>query len=348
MSRTNGSNLLACYLVLPMLAAAPAASQVQSQEESRIEAVRLGLRSDAPQRVAEAAFDAVTSQLTVVSEDIAAALGRFRSTGTFTPAPWLLDAVVELKVAVPAATLERFWRQWPVQTALAFPYATGNRDEVLVRLLAESEGAAWFAAANLLVGHRVDGFAAELVKKVRFQVTVYVTDVPNMGNIGGGAGLGIGSTVGGQAPGFPPFVLYRFVPSVRNGARVLSEGPRTVHYQRELRGAGGWDEYGVYPPTNDEISKYLASVTKAAVGLTPLPERTQQSLLWENATQFQAEIDRIRSPLLDTYQKLVRSLVDAGVIKPADVLGAERAVTVTVEDHRRDRSIGLPSVQPAG
>jgi hypothetical protein len=99
----------------------------------------------------------------------------------------------------------------------------------------------------------------------------------------------------------------------------------------------------VNPPTNDEISKYLASITKAAVGLTPLPESAERTVLWENAWQFQAEIDSIRNPLLGKYQQLVRALVDAGVITPADALGADRAVILRLQDHRRDRSTPLPS-----
>jgi hypothetical protein len=294
--------------------------------------------------VAWALFDTTADQLAAVREDLAAALERFESTANAntTPIPWLLDAAVQTKAPVPAATLLAFWKRWPVQTALLLPYAKGNRDEMLVRLLTESQGAAWFAAANLLVGHQVEGFAAELVRHVRFHVTVYVTDVPNQG-IAGASGMSIGSTLGWQEPGFPPFALYRFVPPYHAAARVLLDGPRTVYYQREVRDKGGWDEYGVNPPTNDEISKYLASITKAAVGLTPLPESAERTVLWENAGQFQAEIDSIRNPLLGKYQQLVRALVDAGVITPADALGADRAVILRLQDHRRDRWTPLPS-----
>jgi hypothetical protein len=334
-----------CLLTLYLVATASIAAQARSADEQRrLEAIRVGLRSDDPRRVAWAAFDTTADQLAAVREDIALALERFKSTAAnATPIPWLLDAAVQAKAAVPATTLRAFWNQQPVQSALLFPYATGNRDETLVKLLAESEGAAWFTAANLLVGHRVDGLAAELVKRVRFHVTVYVTDVPNV-VFGDGSGMSIGSTVGGQEPGFPPFPLYRFVPPYHAAARVLLDGPRTVYYQRDVRDTGGWDEYGVNPPTNDEISKYLASITKAAVGLTPLPERAQRTVLWENAGQFQTEIDSIRNPLFRIYQQLVRALVDAGVIMPADALGPDRAVTVQFEDHRRDRSTPLPSV----
>jgi hypothetical protein len=187
----------------------------------------------------------------------------------------------------------------------------------------------------------VDGLAAELVKRVRFHVTVYVTDVPDVVFLDE-SGLSIGSTLGWQERGFPPFPLYRFVSPYHAAARVLLDGPRTVYYQRDVRD-GGWDEYGVHPPTNDEISTYLASITKAAVGLTPLPESVQRTVLWENAGQFQTEIDSIRNPLLRIYEQLVRALVDAGVIMPADALGPDRAVTVQLKDHRRDRSTPLPS-----
>jgi len=334
-----------CLLTLHVLTTASIAAQTRSEEEQRrLEAIRVGLRSDDPRRVAWAAFDATADQRAAVREDIAAAVERFESTAdaNATPLPWLLDAAVQTKAPVSAARLPAFWKHWPVQTALLFPYAKGNRDEILVRLLTESQGAAWFAAANLLLGHRVDGFAPNLVQHVRFHVTVYVTDVPNV-VFGDAIGMGTGSTIGWQEPGFPSFPLYRFVPPYHAAARVLLDGPRTVYYQRDVRD-GGWDEYGVNPPTNDEISKYLASITKAAVGLTPLPEKAQRTVLWVNAGQFQTEIDSMRNPLLRTYEQLVRALVAAGVITPADAPGPDRAVTVQFEDHRRDRSAPLPSV----
>jgi hypothetical protein len=335
-----------CLLTLHVVATASIGAQTRSEDEQRrLEVIRSGVRSDDPRRVAWALFDATADQLAAVREDIAAALGRFEPTAgaNATPIPWLLDAAVQTKAPVSAATLRALWKQWPVQTALLFPYAEGNRDEMLVLLLRESEGGAWFAAANLLVGHRVNGFAAELVRRVRFHVTVYVTDDPNLG-IGDASGMSIGSTLGWQEPGFPPFALYRFVPPSHAAARVLLEGPRTVYYQRDVRDRGGWDEYGLNPPTNDELSRYLASITKAAVGLTPLPETAQRTVLWENAGQLQAEIDSIRNPLLTIYQQLVRALVDAGVIMPSDALGADRAVTMRFVDFRRDRSTPLPSV----
>jgi hypothetical protein len=330
--------------MLQVVATASIAAQTRPEDERRLEAIRVGLRSDDPRQVAWAVSDATVDQLAAVREDIAVALERYKSTASnATPIPWLLDAAVQAKAPIPATTLQAFWKQQPVQSALLFPYATGNRDETLVKLLPESNGAAWFAAANLLIGHQVDGFAAALVQRVRFHVTVHVTDVPGVG-IADATGMGIGETMGWQEPGFPPFPLYRFVSPYHAGARMLLDGPRPVYYQRDVRDAGGWDEYGMSPPTNDEISTYLASITKAFVSLTPLPERAERTVLWENARQFETEIERIRNPLLGMYQQLVQALVNAGVITSSDAPGTDRAVTVQLEDRRRDRSTPLPSV----
>src|SRR5262245_40496214 len=216
---SNARRLCGLVVVFVSLAASNAEGQPgaiwQTQRRGLTEQARTELQSNIPKDVAWGAYRAAQFQLGELNTELARALAAPPAAADperFAMMSALLDAAVSQQTPVPAKVLRTLWKGWPVQTALLFPYATGDdRTAVLLDILDNSSGFEWKAAANLLAAAKAPGFAPRLLQKLRLTLSVDVSELGNKGQGGSiGGGIGVGDGIAVNPDGFPPMAWYRF------------------------------------------------------------------------------------------------------------------------------------------
>src|SRR5215471_4035408 len=139
---------------------------------------RTGLRSDKPNEVAWGAFRAAEYRLAGLVPDLVTKLGAPPPGArheAYAVRAALLDSAVRLDAAVPAPTLRSYWHEFPVQSAILFARATGQRDDVLLELLTPATDSRWFALANLLLRSGPNGFVASTLAPIRLNLSLTVS-----------------------------------------------------------------------------------------------------------------------------------------------------------------------------
>jgi hypothetical protein len=262
----------------------------------------------------------------------------------------ILDALVHLRAQVPADVLERSLGRWPIPTLILLENATGARDAMLLQRLSVTTAFEWQAIGNLLLRSKPPGLAYQLLEGLQLQLTVYVTDQPN---VGFGSGLGRGSDgcmVATAAPGFPPLADYQFA-TAGPGATILSIGPETVYYVRRTLTPpiipcqnGGRAE----KPRDDDRVKYLNALVRAQVETVPLRQSTSVTVLWSNPDMFRQEVSRHRQAVEEQYQNVISVLVWAKRLTEEESRALTPKITVTVDDQRKNKSEPLPALEDRG
>jgi hypothetical protein len=262
----------------------------------------------------------------------------------------VLDALVQLGAQVPVEVLRGALDRWPIPALILLDKATGDRDAVLLEHLGVTTGFEWQAVGNLLLRSKPPGFAFRLLDGLRLQVTVYVTDQPNVG-FGSGAGGGVeGCNLAFPAPGFPPLADYQFA-TPGAGATILSIGPETVYYVRRTRtpptipcSNGGRAER----PRDYDRVKYLNALVRAQFEMAPLRESTSVTVVWDNPGSFRDEVSRHRRAVAEQYRNVVSLLVLASHLTEEERRRLTPSITVAVEDRRKDKSEPLPVLEDRG
>src|SRR5262249_31918452 len=109
-------------------------------------------------------------------------------------------------------------------------------DDVLLKLLPNATDEAWFAIANLLLPRAPVGFAAEVLRGMKLDLQIMVTDRGTSGGLSSGLGRGFahGDRGGQRARGLPPHAIYEFALAAYPGGIVLSSGPHISYYYRRV------------------------------------------------------------------------------------------------------------------
>jgi hypothetical protein len=251
---------------------------------------------------------------------------------------------------MPADVLRSSLGQWPIPTLILLDNATGDRDAILLQRLSVTTGFEWQAVGNLLLRSKPPGLAYQLLEGLQLQLTVYVTDQPN---VGFGSGLGSsseGCMVAIAAPGFPPLAEYQFA-TAGPGATILSIGPETVYYVRRTQTPpiipcqnGGRAE----KPRDDDRVKYLNALVRAQVETVPLRQSTSVTVLWSNSDMFRQEVSRNRKTVVDQYQNVISVLVSTKRLTEDESRVLTPKITITVDDRRKNKSEPLPVLEERG
>jgi hypothetical protein len=363
MSQLLGHARLLSLLTAAMASAAssrPLLAQAQQVEWSHarrdaLDAARAGLRSERPNEVAWGAYRAAEFRLSDLVPDLVAEIAT-PPTGAYVEShavrAALLDSAVRLEAAVPARVLRSYWQDFPVQSAILFPRATGPRDDVLLDLLTPATGFRWFAIANLLAGSRPKGFAAKILPPIHLRLSVTVSEEGNVwSGVGGGGSVGVGCGIGVNPAGFPPLATYRFEGGPWPGYVVLSTGPQNVYYSRRV--SYGW-QFGVSEnsresPTDLERLRYVQSYAFPGQDMVDrvrqIGER-HESIRWEGGDALRRRLEHLRTEMLQNYRGFLARLVTAGGLTEADATSlAQPPIDVRVVDSRKDRSHPLPAIR---
>jgi hypothetical protein len=247
-----------------------------------------------------------------------------------------------LKAQVPAPLLARYVRSRPVQTHILLSDAAG-RAPMLLDLLNSAKGLEWYAAANLLLRDKAPGLAMHLLRTVRLQLIISVSEGGNVSSVGsGGVAVGVGDGVGQTAKGFPPHAAYRFETAASPGFVVLAHGPRPVFYSRTVHTDF---QYGVsqlhdYGPTDDDRLTYLQAMADPFSPPT-LKACTNEVASWTTPVALLEDVDELRRDLerrFDSIRERIEELYKLPEVP------SRPAIDVQLVDRRKNRSAPLPAI----
>jgi hypothetical protein len=271
-----------------------------------------------PSDVAWAAFDAGTYQLHEAIPELIAVLE--------SPPPAagreqylvaaVLDALIQLRgtpgtpispAVVTPGILERYYEAWPIQTLVLFGRTGSDRDPILRNLLRTASGYRWYAIANLLLARPQPGFAANVVKGLKLELSLAVVDRGSNDRYGRGEGSGgVGDGIGENPRGFPPHAIYSFA-GAGAGVSVLSTGPRPVYYSRLVTNEFQFvvsDPINGGPNTKERLA-YLDAIVRGQYRFF-LNAQTSVTVEWRNERTFRARVADERNKIAGAYEKNAR------------------------------------------
>ena len=266
---------------------------------------------------------------------------------------FLLDALVDLGADVPGDELVPHLAKSRLVPSLVLLAKGGwYRDRVLLDLFesdrAERDSDLWLACGNLLAAHRVEGFAAELLREQEFTLEVTVRDDQSDGwntavGMGGGAGCGFG-----RAPwvGFPPFPIYDLSRFPREGSVLFAPGPEPVYYGRKYRDGRPWSVSGTpYLPERAAGKVRLAWLAGLAQMESRLEVHTEFTVQYRDDGQFVQEVANVRTDLASMYGQLIDGLIGRGSLTWMEAASVPMKLHTTVRDERGRRWRRLPEVR---
>jgi hypothetical protein len=134
---------------------------------------------------------------------------------------------------------------------------------------------------------------------------------------------------------------YQFAPAPAPGVTVLSVGPDTVYFVREVQPQPTVpcsDRGQIEKPRDDDRVKYA----NALAGAQWLRQETHVTVVWKNSDDFRQEISRRQRAVADQYRNLVSVLARAKHLTEDESQSLTPIIAVTVEDGRQDKSEPLP------
>ncbi|HEX7798029.1 MAG TPA: hypothetical protein VF456_26885 [Vicinamibacterales bacterium] len=262
----------------------------------------------------------------------------------------LLDAGVQLRADFQSSVLRNYYAGWPIQTLILLGLSRDS-GPVLVDLLKDASGYSWYAIANHLLERKQAGFAAEILTKLRFQLSVTASDAAGVGLGGGVVGGLVGDGIGQNPEGFPPHAFYSFESSPRAGVVVLSNGPHPVYYSRIVYNQFQYPiwSYGTYGPTNLDRIEYVTRLLDANAERTRLLQPEQSlSIQWTTPEDFVRQAMQFRHVVISRYRGLISSLRAKGLLTESEAAALNTPqLDLQVIDSRTDQSTPLPTIPAA-
>ena len=324
--------------------------------------VRARLHADVPAEVAWAAFDAGTHQIVEAVPDLVAVLDSAPAGSSLEERDFLaaavLDSLIQLKpppgipiprVTAPTEILERYYDRWPIQTLVLLGRNGTSADATLLKLLPSATTETWFAIANLLVPRAPLGFAAEVLRGLKLDLEVMVTDRGKSGGLSSGIGMGVGhgDGIGQQPRGFPPHAIYRLEPTAYPTTIVLSTGPHIAYYSRFVTSMFQFPlsqtTFGG-PTAADRLAYLEAILQRSGYYGSTMQARTSTEIEWRTASTLVARIAIERKKIEDAYERTLNQLIHAGLMTADEARALPLTLNVTVNDSRSDRRQRLPDV----
>lgn len=351
-------------LILALAGLACGGRPARAEEPEAVAEVRRLIAADTPASLAWAAFTAAERGATGAGEDLVLALLRvLEGVGGAEQGPWvraaLLDALTRLRARVP--------------DDLVLALAEEGRDDLAVHLLdvqptaaplllsvydawdgpGEEGSAAWLALGNHLAAGGANGFAARVLRRATLVRRVEVRPShereastalpPPRGTVPGCGVL--------RPPeGFPPVPVVRLWVESGPGRRLLAAGSTGVWVSREVLRPG--DELGVSASLVPHVARvparwsWIAGWLPAGLAEGLLPLEGQQTLPWTGRRPFERAVQPTVDAVHRQHADLLRALVAAGRLTPAEARALLPDLRVEVVDARYDARHRLPPVPP--
>ena len=168
-----------------------------------------------------------------------------------------LDSLIQLDAAIPPDMLQPIFdlHHRAAAIILASNSVQGLEPNLLKLMDENLSDAEWLAIGNTLSEAKAPGFAASLLREIKIEVSVFVTDDPSAGyGIGGDFGSGSSNCGGGirMPDGFPPVAYYWLTTSPQHKSVALGPGPHPVYYGRGVIPDNGGYAAGSGSSSRDE------------------------------------------------------------------------------------------------
>ncbi len=245
-----------------------------------------------------------------------------------------LDALIQLGGGVDPAWALSLYERRPAAAVVLLSLDGRQADAALIALARPHVGLTWFAAANLLLSHRVPGAAALFLTGLRLTGTICLVEADKPRGCGGGDGgsVTVGDGGPGLSPGFPPAAAYALAPeSPEPGLVLVSSGPTSVYYRRSVSRAGETSVVSVvdYPdrPNATDRLAYVAALLQTEASRLPLKGSEWCAIRRDDDVEA-AKVE-FRQDVLQRYDRLVDQLVSAKLLSRDD-LPARPSVEIAV------------------
>lgn len=256
-----------------------------------------------------------------------------------------LDTLIQLGVTVPGDKLMPLYNKCPNEVVILLARAPQENQQAILSIAQQAQGQVyWLAACNLLTESKAPGFAAWLIKELKIDVQITVSDDKNdEGGTGGESGtFGIGATLT-EIDGFPPTALYILEENAERGMVIAASGLHPIYYRRTVGDKsviarireGDKDSYRL---------EYLAALLDTTVDDLEIKAHPRYSIIWQDAESYQRQVEQIRQQVKEGYERLIQRLLAKNRLTNSEVDGLAPTVVVTVEDLRKDPSVPLPAI----
>lgn len=252
----------------------------------------------------------------------------------------VLDAVIRTGTRVPPTELAPWFGARTAEALVIASRDVPRHAGMLLRLLDERHlRVGWVAACNLLVRHRPELVAPELVGRCRIELEVYVVEPDSFGSgFSSSMGMGCGVARPGKLEGWPPEVRYELSIGTR-AQDAFAPGPSHVrHHRREGRPRGG------RTVTIDRVDYAFRCLKQLADGKAAkrLRSQAQESVQWHDAAQLRTAVEDIAAELRADFRALLVQLARRELVSPAMARETLLPIDLDLVDMRDDETKGTP------
>ena len=257
----------------------------------------------------------------------------------------VLDSLITLRISVPSDRLAPLYERFPAQTLIILARSPSENSEALLSI-AEQPGSevSWVAACNLLAESKAPGFASFLLRSLKIEVEIAVSEKGNRivgsGGLWGSSGCALPFHITND---FPPTFHYELTQEPKRDAVVVAPGEHPIFYRRSPLGSGGsFDDRGV--ERNRYCLEYLAALLGLSVSRMELRERYSKSVAWSGIQDYKVEVISFRELVKGNFERLKRQCVDKELLSDSEAEALRPNLIITVNDLRKNKTPQLPEI----
>jgi hypothetical protein len=259
-----------------------------------------------------------------------------------------LDSLIRLEVKVPVDALRLLPPDFADEKIILMSRAPEEYMAVLLETfdgdLAGESGpnVRWLAVGNLLAESKARGFAASLLRGLKFVADITILD--QYDNYGRGYGGGCGGCGGGGnwPEDFPPVGFYSLIAHASRGAVVVAPGKYPVYYLRVEGYKDGCGYGGVSYIRDFHRVEYLADLIGTTADALKLDARPSRTIICTDARQCRSELAGVRRVIEQSYAVMVGGLVEKSFLDASDAAALPPDITFRLYDERQKKTFPLP------
>ncbi len=212
-----------------------------------------------------------------------------------------VDSLIRLDAAVPLDELLAVWpnhREGVIILLAKDPEQ--NREALRSLTKLELHNLEWIALHSLLASMKAPGLAADLLRALSVELTVWVAETDKFGvQPGGGGGASACGGIGSR-PGFPPLFFYRLHQNPAPGDVLLAPGLHPIYYRRQRNpsGAEALIDRALFR------HEYLAQMLDSEPQSLPLQAKVSRHMIWRNEEEYLATLRTLHADTEARFRKL--------------------------------------------
>lgn len=260
----------------------------------------------------------------------------------------VLDSLIRLEVKVPTDALRSLPPNFADEKIILMSKAAEENGAALLETfdgeLAGESGpnVRWLAVGNLLAEAKARGFAASLLRGLKFVADITILDREDSYGRGHRGGCGGGCGSGGWPEDFPPVGFYSLTARASRGAVVFAPGKYPIYYRRTERHDGGCGyDYTSYVRDFYRV-EYLADLLGTTADDLKLDARPSHTIICKDARQCRGELVGVRQGIEQSYAVVVGTLVEKNLLDASDAAALPPDITFMLYDERQKKTFPLP------